>query len=196
MLTIKKTLLIVSSCFLGLISIANAALPGYYLGGQIGWGQTGYKNFSDLNQDWIHSVREIDDSGFAGRAFIGYQANCYWASEFGYTRFSQTKAKDINYIPDNDANINEYAFDLVAKGILPIGKRFSAFAKLGAAYVVVNTSEGLSNEKQINPTFGGGLAFDITPHLPIGVSYTRIQKIWGAIPSTDLVTFDIAYHFG
>lgn len=200
MRTTKKTILALARNIFIISPIiflpAHAALPGFYVGGQIGWGNTGYNTAGSFHQAEIKSVGRVKDSGLAGRAFLGYQVNENWASEFGYTQFSRTRFYDVNGILNHDGNINEYAFDAVAKGIFPLCHCFSVFAKLGVAYIKANASEGFCNDSEFNPVLGAGIGYDLTPHIPVGVSYTRIQRVGGSIPSTNLATFDIAYNFG
>jgi OOP family OmpA-OmpF porin len=202
------------------INTANAALPGIYLGGQLGWSNThwglrdipGVVSYPDviptnaLATTGRLSGGSVDTNGLAGRAFLGYQFNDYWATEFGYSRFNNSDVRNAYVLVPTttgfvnlhaaDQSIREYAVDAVAKGILPLCNCFGLYGKLGAAYI--NASGKLNNNaNHINPTFGLGLSYDVTPNVPIDVSWNRIQKVGSSqIPSTDLVTLGVGYNFG
>lgn len=110
--------------------------------------------------------------------------------------------------------MQEDAIDLVGKGILPLRDGFSLFGKLGVAYVqqdlvrndvesvtvngVSGGSEGQRYAKAINrfmPTFGAGVSYDITPQVPIDLSWMHIQKVGNEFGNADLVALGIAYKF-
>lgn len=181
---------------LGISMSANAALPGYYIGGQLGWATTHWDD-SDLG---VQSA-SISNSGLAGRAFAGYQFNENWAAELGYTRFSDTDVNNINGTGSNGTINDQYAVDLMAKGILPLGCNFDTYGKLGAAYEKASASLNgvpgtIDSQDHVNPAFGVGVGYDITPNVPVDISWNRIQKAGGNIPSTDLFSVGIAYNFG
>jgi OmpA-OmpF porin, OOP family len=204
----------------GAINTASAALPGIYLGGQLGWSNThwslsnipgivAYPSLVPSNALAITgrlSSGSVDTNGLAGRAFLGYQFNDYWATEFGYSRFNNSDVRNAYvFIPTTtglinlraaDQNIREYAVDAVAKGIWPLCNCFGLYGKFGAAYINASGKYN-NNANHINPTFGLGLSYDVTPNVPIDVSWNRIQKVGSSqIPSTDLVTLGVGYHFG
>lgn len=202
----KKILL--STLFAGLTTFgicltANAGVPGPYIGGTIGWGDTGYDN---LIGD--HGVR-VDDTGLAGGGNLGYQFNCNFAAEAGYTQFSTTDiSQDIYPGYTLNSHINEYAIDLVGKGIIPLQNGFSLFGKLGGAYVNANDSShkliignyvysNANSAHDIYPTGSVGISYDITPNLPVDLTYTRIQRVdGGSIASTNYVGVGLTYNFG
>ncbi len=234
---LRKKLLSVSVAFatlatIGMCSQAHAAAPGFYLGGQVGWGDVHQSGISasDLANDFYLPFASFSssskDTGIAGRAFVGYQFNPYFATEFGYTQFSNmtTRASGVSvttptFAPFTVIGINAsgkvktHAFDLVGKGILPLSNGFSLYAKAGAALITSQASEsetltimGLpgtiasasQTTNKIYPTFGAGVSYDITSHLVTDLSYNRIQKVGSsdAVASTDFVGLGLAYHFG
>lgn len=200
---------------LGFSATSSAALPGYYVGGQLGWATTGAADADDLEFDdtEIHPLSgDVDDRGLAGRVFVGYQFNENWAAELGYTKFHNTKYDDIVAPPgvvipseddEDDASIKASAVDLVAKGILPLGNCFNLYGKLGAAYLITSGGDDEFEEgkNKLEPTFGAGISYDITPNVPVDLSWNRIQRVGGnrdehPIGSTDLFSLGIAYNFG
>ncbi len=195
---LKKQLLLVATVvgatLLATSPMANAALPGFYLGGQAGWGSTHYTS-DDL------ATNDYDNDGIAGRLFTGYQFNQNWAAELGYTKFSNTKA---NYGYGFHQTIKEDAIDLVAKGIMPLQNGFGVYGKAGVAYVKADGSDDFNgatfanlSEHKVYPTFGAGVSYDITQNVPVDISWNRIQKMGnGDIESTDFFALGIAYNFG
>jgi OmpA-OmpF porin, OOP family len=193
---LQKKLLVAAALagfsMVGFSSAANAALPGYYIGGQLGWGDTHISNYSDT------SGYTFDQTGVAGRVFGGYQVNQNFATELGYTHFSNTdvKAKSSGV---KQGDIEAYAVDLTAKGILPLNDVTNIYGKLGPAWIKETGASGFSGSKdKVYPTFGVGVSYDITPNVPVDLSWNRIQRIGGSdnIPSTDLFSVGIAYNFG
>ncbi len=185
-------------------TVANAAVSGPYVGGQVGWGNTNINN-NDIfgNNSGISS--SIDNTGVAGRIFAGYQFNPNWAAELGYTRFSDTDINDITAygVPVGNGSLREQAFDLVGKGILPLQNNFNLYGKLGAAYLQGDMSfngSGVSttgDENKVYPTYGVGISYDVTPNVPVDLSWNRIQKVGDSdLQSTDLIAVGIAYNFG
>lgn len=179
---------------------ASAAAPGFYVGGQAGWGDTHYSK-SDLVGNL--PAGNLDNTGIAGRLFAGYQFDQNWAAELGFTKFSDTKIKNIAGT-GIDGKVKQHAFDLVGKGILPLENGFNLYGKLGVAYVSADPSasyEGVTvsgdTEHKLYPTFSAGLSYDITPNVPVDISWNRIQKIGnGDIQSSDFIALGIAYNFG
>ncbi len=204
---LKKNLLVIATLAgAGLLvaSTANAALPGFYVGGQAGWADMNYSKTSGITD----GATSLDTDGVAGRLFAGYQFDQNWAAEFGYTKFSNVKAKfDYPYFTGTQT-LKEHAFDLVAKGILPLQNGFNMYGKLGAALISMDPSgsatvDGVTasgtgdTQNKVYPTFGVGVSYDITPNVPVDISWNRIQKTGGGnIQSTNFFSAGIAYNFG
>lgn len=162
-----------------------------------------------------------NEGGFAGRIFGGYQFTRNFAAELGYTRFHNANSTQSSIITDDEgtssqtlaSTIRTEAVDLVAKGILPLQNCFSLYGKLGAAYlhatntITLNTVDPVEGNEsgrfsgsanKIYPTFGAGVAYDITPHIVADASWNHIQKIGGSssFSNTDLFGLGLAYNFG
>ncbi len=141
---------------------AFATLPGFYLGGQLGWGNVHQGTYvaTYLNKLIKKAVPDApvntlnilySDTGIAGRLFAGYQFNSYFGLELGYYRFNRMQVNtDLQFkttIPNLDvdwpidfkthASVNTTVFDLVTKIILPITNKFSLYGKAGIAYLDV-----------------------------------------------------------
>lgn len=171
---------------------ATAALPGFYIGGQAGLGNTHY-NADDI--DNITSA-SIDNTNFAGRLLGGYQFDNNWAFELGYTQFSKARLTHVQ--PGSvSGNIKEYSIDALGKGILPLDNGFGLFGELGLAYVSAKASGSISgSDHHINPAIGAGASYDVTANVPVFIAWNHTQKLGGNIPNTDLFSLGIAYNFG
>lgn len=184
---INKKLLIstvLAGAALGFAMSANAAVAGPYLGVQGGWADTHWDN----NTNGIGS--DANSENIAGRIFTGYQFNPYFAAEIGLLW------------PHNATNlgvtVKELATDLNVKGIIPLAHNFNLYGKAGAAWVHANISGyGFSDSaNKVYPEAGAGLSYDITPNVPLDISYTRIQSLNNnSIPSIDFIAAGIAYNF-
>lgn len=190
---------------LGVCLTASAGVPGPYIGGTIGWADTGYDNLIGGNG------LSVDDTGLAGGGNLGYQFNCNFGLEGGFLQFPTTDLSETFYQGATfKGHINQYAIDLVGKGIIPLQNGFALFAKLGGAYVRANESGnqvvvngvaysvGNGNDAHdLYPTGSVGISYDITPNLPVDITYTRIQRVdGGAIASTNYIGLGLTYNFG
>ena len=112
------------------VASSHAASNAPYVGAQLGYG--------DVHQ--FHDDDHGKDTGVAGRLFAGYQFNDYFATEMGWSKFSNATASYSYSDAYNSANakatIKTDALDLVVKGILPVTSEVKVYGKLGAAYVM------------------------------------------------------------
>ena len=176
---------------LGVASIASAAtLPAGYVGVQIGQGDTHFgksdvKNVTSAN---------VDSKDLAGRVFAGYQFNENLAAELGYTHFYDAEYKRINATSAN-GKVKEFAYDLVGKAIMPLPNNFNVYAKAGVANVHAK-GRGVTTKKDTATelTYGIGAAYDVTPMIPVDLSWTHTNSGSG-IPKSDFVALGISYHF-
>ena len=214
-----------------------ASVDGFYLGGQIGWGNVNLNGIS--NSDMVQVANAVlpgaytitsnststSDDGWAGRLYAGYQFDCHWAAELGWSIFSDVNTngtiRGVDLVTTSpytiraNGSVDIDAVDLVVKGMMPLENNFSIYGKLGVAYVwshggdanasfvepgIINVSTGnvnLSNEHKFFPTAGIGVGYDITPNVVANIEYDRIQKVGSSdLGSTDLATVGLAYHFG
>jgi OOP family OmpA-OmpF porin len=188
----KKLLSLAAGSLAGLFlaSTASAAISGVYVGGQLGWGVTNI--FHGVNTQG----QKTQDTGLAGRLFGGYEFNQNIGAELGYMRFSNATVKH------ESGDIQTYAVDIAAKGMMPLQNGFGVYGKLGVAYL--NENFGISNgnsrvsfsEGKVYPELGVGVSYDFSQQLSTDLSYTRIQKTSnGNLNSTDFVGLGLSYHF-
>jgi OmpA-OmpF porin, OOP family len=186
------------------VMAANAATPGVYATGQLGYADTHMKN----------EVGNLTNNGLAGRLAIGYQFNQTFAVEMGYLRLHEKKAdvtlptlgKDVPF------SLNQNAIDLAGKGILPVAHNVNVYGKLGVAYLttsleakadipipttpVLTATIGHTNHKWV-PEAAVGVSYDITPNVSVDTSWTHIQPIGNDRPGNiDFVAVGVGYNFG
>ena len=189
--SISKIILITifTSCF---SSLANATVPGPYVGGQLGVGETYYETFSVFN---------TNENALAGRIFTGYQFNPNFALELGYLQFGKTTVTDD--VTGARASVTENSIDIMAKGILPLNEKFNLYGKLGAAYVTAKTTympydSFFTGETYhtVAPAAAIGISYDIKPNLPVDLSLMHIQPTSSTnIDPATFLSLGISYHF-
>jgi len=174
---------------------------GFYLGAAVGTTDTNHK-ITAFNQPTTGAVVEngvVDNDGFGFRGLAGYRLNKYFAGELGFTKFARAKGRGLNYAGgtlNNNGYIDEHAFDLTAKGILPIIRRVSLYAKLGVAYLFTRTNVSAiftKNRSGIKPWLGAGASFDVTKHFSFDASYNRIESS-GAIRTPEFLGIGFYWH--
>jgi OmpA-OmpF porin, OOP family len=178
--------------------LTQASIPGFYILGQIGSGNTHAEagNAAAISVD----NRVV----FTGRLAGGYQFNQNLALEIGYTRFSDVKFLGVGGILGQDVSLQEKALDFLMKPIFPLSTNFNVYAKLGLAYVKANGSAFSNGVNYLNysdcwdPTLGLGLSYDITPNVLLDLAWMRLQSAGGnnSIPSADFYSVGLAYYFG
>lgn len=172
---------------------AFAALPGFYLGAQVGDGFTHY-GVNDINT--IRSASSVSSEGIAGRVYGGYQFTPNWGGELGYLQFSNIKFYNINGGTASN-QIKQSAVDLFVKGTYPLPRCFSVNGKLGVALVSARHDSLLGgDENKLLPAVGLGASYDLLCDIPVDVSYEHIFQVGGRIPSADFVAFGLSYYFG
>ncbi len=208
---------------------ANATTNGIYVAGQLGYADTHLGNKTGLSDmfspygikpsDVNPSFRDknLSNSGLAGRIALGYQFNQNFAVEAGYLQLGNGKinlgSQTLLPIAPSQVNLNlhQNVFDLVGKGILPVGNNFNVYGKLGVAYVTTNISAKAQTPglPTINANFNTiakhkwapevalGVSYDITPNVFIDTSWTHIQPIGKNRPGNiDFAAVGLGYSFG
>lgn len=183
------------------VMAANAATPGVYVSGQLGYANTHMANKLNLENTIEHilpfhdgkpilhdlSVNRISDNGLAGRLALGYQFNQNFAVELGYLQLRDNKI-NASYIAGNDQvavrenaklDLNQNAIDLAVKGILPVASNFNVYGKLGVAYLTTTATakssvfapDGTKFTPQFTFDLPGVAKHKVAPEAAIGVSY-------------------------
>ncbi len=192
---------------------ANAAAPGLYVTGQIGYSDN---NMKIETKDNIPN-NDISRAGLAGRVAVGYQFNQNFAVEAGYFRIGQKKAtvvKLINWprwrprVATGNLTYDQNAIDLLVKGIYPVATNLNLYGKLGVAYLTTNANFNSSDEdfnlnldniakRKFAPEAAIGVSYDITPNVSLDTSWTHIHTIGRNQPgSINFIAVGLGYNFG
>jgi OmpA-OmpF porin, OOP family len=179
-------------------TLTYASIPGFYILGQLGSGNT-HAEATDAV-----AISMDDRVVFTGRVAGGYQFNQNLAIEIGYMRFSSVDFSGVGGVPGQGVSLQEKAIDFMAKPILPLSANFNIYAKLGLAYfkangsAIVNGVSYLGYSDAWDPAIGLGLGYDITPNILLDLAWTRLQSVGGnnSIPSADFYSVGLAYYFG
>ena len=161
---------------------AAADESGPYVGGMLGEGFTHYPANNVTN------ASNINNKGLAGRVFGGYAINPYLAAEIGYEQFTPASYK----VSGVSTSINERGVDVMAKATLPLGESgFAINARGGAAYM-----DASSIGKKVLPAVGAGLSYDLSPSMPIELTWMHFQHSGSSsIQNADLVGLGLSYRF-
>ncbi|MEI8055563.1 MAG: outer membrane beta-barrel protein [bacterium] len=219
----KKLLVVSAIAALGLTSVAFAGgLPeemptapaasssdtGVYVGIEGGFGITNWKTWET---DASSSDKVSKDNGFAGRAFVGYDINRYFALETGYSYFSNKAVIKTSGGVEQTSGIKTQVIDLYGKIKAPVVDSFDLYAKLGACYLMSNIQKLTSgstaatlyknegNVKNFNVAFGAGADYAITPNVIANVEWLRNAGHYKSDdkyqPNTDAFMLGLRYKF-
>lgn len=218
-----KNALLISAVALGLSSVALAnglvepapapacpeTPPGIYIGVQAGYADTGWKAIDVSSDDFDNELidNEIDisrDTSFAGRLFLGWDVNKYFALEAGYFlvgQKAQIKIDDVEI-----ADIRTQAFDLLAKIKAPLLDNAGLYAKIGPGYLMTSgrSEHDLGplddNVNKFDLVYGFGAYYNFTNNWTADLSYTRynsghtkLDEDWQ--PVVDFYAVGISYKF-
>lgn len=183
--------------------------PGLYVGLQAGYGLTGWKKVQGAD------LSVSKDGNIAGRVLVGYDFTKYWAAEAGYTYFA--KKTEIKAGSTLNGDVRTQAWDLVAKGKIPVVDDFEMYGKVGVGYLMSKGLQHTSNsfflkDKQNNfaGVVGAGAEYYFMPNLWMDLSWTRFMVAnrcgnlvsggttytYGKYqPDADLFALGVAYKF-
>ena len=190
-----KKILITSVLTAGACAVmnANAALPGLYVSGQVGYADTHMKS---RFQSGVGIA--LANDGLAGRLALGYKITPKLALEVGYLQLPDAKVT----VKDETFSNQQHAVDLAAKGTLPITSNVNLYGKLGVAYLttqldtITKTADNIS-KRTFAPEVAIGMGYDITPNVTVDTSLTHIQPIGSNRPGNiDFLAVGVGYNFG
>ena len=154
--------------------------PGWYIGGNVGRTRADFDNTNINNtlagQGFVINSRAQDNHDTGYKLYGGYRINRNFAVEGGYFdlgRFTDT----FNTTPAgsfrDDTRVNGLNLDLL--GILPIGDRFSAFGRVGAAYSRARSS--YTSTGFVPPNLSGTQRNHTDIKIGLGVQYAITQAL-------------------
>lgn len=143
----------------------DPALAGPYFGGSIGDSTVQFKD------DETREEFDADDTGF--KVIAGYRIIDWVAVELNYTDFG----KPVDRIFGVDLQADYSAVSVSALGMLPLGRNFDLFGRLGVARLDADFSargfSGSDSQKSTEPVFGIGAQFR-ADNLAIRIEYEAI----------------------
>jgi OOP family OmpA-OmpF porin len=199
-----------------LIGTATNAGAQAYVGGSIGRSDASIdhgsvtEQFLDLGFDDASTRGDTKD--FAWRAFAGYGFGPYFAIEAAYVdlgSFDATTRVDPPGTFRARTDINGY--ELGAVGRLPLGERFSLYARAGAfrgktstrysgdGSVEVFEEEARQSKRATKPAYAVGAGYRLGDHLNTRLEWARYDDLGDTLTGgrvhADLVSVGVAYSF-
>jgi hypothetical protein len=186
------------------VALSSSALcmsrPGFYVGAQLGWGNTDYNVDRTFRN---HDLREPGEDGLAGRGYLGFQFNRYFGLETGFAAFSEVD------LPGNNGDLSTLQWDVLAKVGTPFSNGFRGDLKFGAAEIITDFNPdgeakhwGWNDNSHtvIRPVAGASLSYNICSNLSMDLSYLHAfgdlhSKSGEFSPNTDLVTMGLSLAF-
>ncbi len=203
------------------VMTANAAAPGIYVTGQLGYANTHMGSKTNLHThdlDEGSKTKPLSNNGLAGRVALGYQFNQNFAVEVGYLQLNNKKLDVTQHLFNNmegnaSLNLQQHAIDLVGKGIVPLTQNINVYGKLGLAYLTSDINLNVKDDAfdaKVNlnnythiakhkwaPEAAIGVSYDITPNVSLDASWTHIQPLGKNKPGNiDFAALGVGYNFG
>jgi OOP family OmpA-OmpF porin len=192
--------------------LALAEDHGWYLGANVGESRAKIDDqriMSNLLGSGFTSTIKDDNRDTGYKLFAGYQLNRNFALEGGYFDLGQF-GFTATTVPAGtfNGNIKLHGVNMDLVGILPITERFSAFARVGAAYTeardhfsgtgLVSVTNPNPSKKETNWKAGLGLQYAFNEHLGmrLEVERYRINDAVNNKGDVDLVSLGLVYRFG
>lgn len=174
---------------------ANTIENDMYIGMGIGYGANDITG-SDKSAAAKNSIKYTENSGFIVNALAGYQFNPYAAMQVEYVympaiRLVQGTTSDT---------LSSHLVAAEAKGIYPVTRKFSVFAKAGYAAIIVSDPASIDSYHATNsiswePVVGAGLEYRIFDRVGLSTQYTGVISVNHDHPTAHLVTGGLSYYF-
>lgn len=161
---------------------------GLYAG--FGFGQSKYQDVDAVSAN-------VRSEGW--KAYLGYEFNKYLAIEGAYVNLNDMTAQ----FPTRTTNVAADAWTLGALASFPVTDRFSAFAKLGAAYMLVDLRDKdagavdtvRSGDDDWEANYGAGVRYALWDNFDLRAEWERFDKSGRDFDQIDLVTAGAALKF-
>lgn len=158
---------------LGLISMPALAADdqGFYAGAGVGQMNV------DFSGDLDGTSLSFDDGDTAFRVFGGWQFNENFGLEGGYIDGGTASEQFTFEGVDVDVDIDVTGFDLMLRGILPMGESFFAFAQAGGIFWDADfeaSAEGVSESDSDSGedfAYGAGFGFNFGENAGVRLEY-------------------------
>jgi hypothetical protein len=194
-MSLKIKHVVLTSLILGYMAPAFAIGTGMYLGMDVGMSNT-HNHRRTLPNTNISTT--ANNTGVAGRFFLGGVGSKYFAAEFGITHYAESTYTFPN---GSSGSIHTNAFDFEAVPMYPFGESgFYVFGKVGFAYLRAVQSRTLytTGQQSVNsgahPIIGLGAAYEMTSRWVADLSWTEVVSHANQLPSASLFGLGISYH--
>lgn len=168
---------------------------------------------------------------FGTRFFLGYQMSKYVGFEMGLDYFNGIRYKvnlppntaTVTYSTATNMQIRFRGFDLVVKGIMPLGNYFDVFGKIGPAFLYQSTSGALNGQpvfgtalvtvngvpktintvtaipkgkytSKVRPTITIGASYDVSQNWVADISLNTIM-VGDSVKNVSFLALGLSYHF-
>ncbi|UJF17308.1 outer membrane beta-barrel protein [Vibrio sp. SS-MA-C1-2] len=162
-------------------------------------GGTHFSNACELGNE------SCDKDDIGGGLYLGYNFTDYFALETGYTYLGEAELSPHSDKYGNPSvDYKAQTIDLVGKFSTDLTSSLDLFAKAGAAFSHVETSNSNWNESEsdwdLGPTFGAGLEYYFTPNFSSRLEYQMYPNVGNddKVGESDVHFYGIsfAYNFG
>jgi len=168
--------------------MAPLDFSNWYAG--FGFGQSKYQDVDAISAN-------VRSEGW--KAYLGYEFNKYLAVEGGYVNLNDMTAQ----LPTRTTNVATDGWTIGALASFPVTDRFSAFARLGAAYMLVDIRDkdvgapdtARSGDDSWAANYGVGVRYALLNNLDIRAEWERFDKSGRDFDGIDLVTAGAALKF-
>lgn len=188
----------------------------FYVGGSVGYGNTDWSQITAADDaTTLAAPVSAQSGGTAYGAFVGYQFSTHFTLEATYVHFAQSTlqfAQDFNVYNLKTLKTNTNAYSLLGKFLVPFGfTDVYVYADAGATLVQRNDKKVIAlpgfkpdfkkiNRVHLGPSFGFGLAYNITPRIfsEASFQYTTGYGKADSTPVEDYIPFvyDIMFNLG
>ena len=155
----------------------------------------------------VLSSFSTDEKDVGYRIFVGKQLNRFFSVEAGYSDLGETSFTSTTTFGNTAGAIMKYrgvSLDLITQ--VPFTERFSAYTRLGVAYMEAktdhtgnrNAGRGDQTEKGAAPKVGLGLEYKFTEALAMRAEYerTRLDDNIRRKANVDLMSLGLVYKLG
>jgi len=173
---------------------ASAIDKGFYVGGGIGVASF---DVADFYEDYQPLLFEEGNPGF--KFFGGYRILRYLGVELGYTDYGTViKHEELRPVGNQSLSVGINQWDASVLGMLPLGKKISLYAKVGAASWDTDVIAENGPDTEDLSSSGTDLTYGLGLDLLFKKVGMRVETGWVDIPDTTgvmLVSFNLTYNF-
>jgi OOP family OmpA-OmpF porin len=151
----------------GMATAPFASAQNFYIGGGAGYA---YGNIADIEVTGATVTQQAKDNHAWGwKAFAGWQFNRFLAVEGGYINLDKFSTQLSTTAGNASIDITNEAYYVDVLGIIPIGRVFAVFGKLGGTYGISKTDSATTGTLTVNAP-GKSEAFGVKAGLGVQVN--------------------------